>query len=330
MSRVCFIGASGHYRYAIDGLKARPDSSAVAIAPGCEGEDITAAVARISSLGSSPRIYEDYREMLDKEAPDVAVINSYFAFNAKIAIEALNRGIHVFVEKPVATSFEDLELLKEAHASSGKKLAAMLGLRYAPHFYTAWKAVRDGAVGEVRLMTAQKSYRLGERGPNYRKRELYGGTIPWVGSHAIDWLYWFGNKKFVSVMASHSSKCNRGHGDLEVTAICHFVLEDEVLAAVNIDYLRPSTAPSHDDDRARIAGTAGVIEVRSGKVYLISEERSGIQEIAPTIPGTIFGDFLDEVNGRGQCLVSAEDSFYVTEACLRARESADTGQIVFF
>jgi len=330
MLKVCFIGSSGHYRYALDGFRFIPDASAVAVAPGCEGEDVDAAIARISNAGQSPRKYEDYREMLDREKPDVAVINTYFAFNAGIAVEALERGINVFVEKPVGTTFEDLERVRTALAASGKKLAAMLGLRYAPHFYTAWKAVREGAVGEVRLMTAQKSYRLGERGPNYRKREIYGGTIPWVGSHAIDWLYWFGNKRFKSVMASHSRCCNRGHGDLEMTAVCHFTFEDEVLGAVNIDYLRPSTAPSHDDDRARIAGTSGVIEVRTNKVYLIGEQRSGVQELAVDNPGSIFADFVAEIRGEGKCLVSAEDSLYVTEACLRARESADTGRLVTF
>lgn len=330
MARVCFVGSSGHYPYALEGMKARPDASAVAVAPGCEGEDIERVATRLSSLGNAPRVYEDYREMLDSEQPDVAVINTYFALNAGIVIEALNRGIHVFVEKPVATTLEDLERVKAAHAASGKKLAAMLGLRYAPHFYTAWKAVREGAIGAVRLITAQKSYRLGQRGDNYKKRELYGGTIPWVGSHAIDWLYWFGNKRFLSVVASHSSMHNRGHGDLEMTAICHFVMEDELLAAANIDYWRPSTAPSHDDDRIRVAGTTGVIEVRSGKAYLISEERTGVEELPNAVPGNIFSDLLDEISGHGQCLVSAEDSFYVTEACLRARESADTGQMVYF
>lgn len=330
MLRVCFIGSAGHYKYALDGLKVKTDARAVAVAPGCDGEDISAVVTRLEDTGHSAKAYEDYREMLDQETPDVAVINTDFSLNSQIAVEALNRGMHVFVEKPVATTLGDLDRVRQALDESGTKLAAMLGLRYTRHFYTAWKAVRDGAVGEVRLMTAQKSYRLGERGPNYRKRELYGGTIPWVGSHAIDWLYWFGNKKFQSVTASHSSMHNRGHGDLEITAICHFTLEDEVLGAANIDYLRPSTAPSHDDDRVRVAGTSGVIEVRAGKVYLISEKRSGIQELALSDPGTLFGDFLDEIEGRGQCMVSAEDSLYVTEACLRARDSADTGKIVTF
>ena len=60
--------------------------------------------------------------------------------------------------------------------------------------------MRDGTVGQIRLMNAQKSYKLGRRNEFYKIRSTYGGTIPWVGSHAIDWLYWFSGEKFESVL----------------------------------------------------------------------------------------------------------------------------------
>ena len=44
----------------------------------------------------------------------------------------------------------------------------------------------------------------------------------------------------------------------------------------------------------------------------------------------IFVDFVNQVRKEGKCLVSAKDSFVVTEACLRAREAADKQQIVYF
>ncbi|MFE5319272.1 hypothetical protein ACFQ88_11245 [Paenibacillus sp. NPDC056579] len=43
-----------------------------------------------------------------------------------------------------------------------------------------------------------------------------------------------------------------------------------------------------------------------------------------------FADFVRQINGEGRCLVSAEDSFYVTEACLRAFMSADEIRVVRF
>jgi hypothetical protein len=65
-------------------------------------------------------------------------------------------------------------------------------------------------------------------------------------------------------------------------------------------------------------------------VYLINDEVDGVREV-PLLPRqNIFIDFLRQVRGEGKCLVSAHDSFYVTEACLKARQSADEKKIILF
>jgi len=328
--KIVIIGASGHYSYAIEGIREDGDVIVAGVAPGSEGEDIGPTYNAACRIGHTPRVYDDYRTMLDELKPDVAVINCFFGHHAAVTLQVLERGIHVFVEKPVATTFEDLERLKAAYSLSGVHLAAMFGIRYSPHFLTAWNLVKDGAVGKIRLMNAQKSYKLGHRSEFYKSRSTYGGTIPWVGSHAIDWLYWFSGEEFRSVFASHSTGYNRDHGELEVSALCHFTFSNEVLGSVSIDYLRPQQAPTHDDDRLRLVGTRGVLEVRDGRVYLINDKMKGIGEV-PLMPGqNIFADFLRQIRGEGQCLVSAHDSFYVTEACLKARQSADEGKVIYF
>lgn len=268
--------------------------------------------------------------MLDTLRPDVAAVDCHFARHADIGTETLRRGIHLFLEKPLATELEELHALRLAYDASDAQLAAMHGLRYAPAFQAAWEAVQDGAIGRIRLMHAQKSYRLGQRPAIYRRRESYGGTIPWVGSHAVDWLLWFAGTEFRSVYAVHSRQDNDGHGDLEMTALCQFQMAGDIQASVSLDYLRPASAPSHADDRIRIAGTAGVIEVRDGQALLIGADNGGIQplELKPQ-PG-IFEDFVSQLLTGEACRISAEQSFAVTEACLLARASADTGQAIAF
>ncbi|MFO7154433.1 MAG: Gfo/Idh/MocA family oxidoreductase [Caldicoprobacter oshimai] len=328
--KVVIIGSSGHYNYAIEGIREDKDVTIVGVAPGSEGEDVSPAYQAACKIGHAPKVYDDYRIMLDEVKPDIAVVNCFFGHHARVTMQVLERGIHAFVEKPVATTFEDLEQLKEAHSRSGVHLAAMFGIRYSAHFITAWNLVKDGVVGEIRLMNAQKSYKLGQRSDFYKSRSTYGGTIPWVGSHAIDWLYWFSGQKFESVFASHSTRYNLEHGDLEVSALCHFTFSNEVFGSVSIDYLRPKQAPTHDDDRLRLVGTRGVLEVRNGKVYLINDDIDGIREV-PLLPKqNIFIDFLRQIRGEGECLVTAHDSFYVTEACLKARQSADEGKVIRF
>lgn len=327
---ICIVGDAGHTNYVLDAVKLDSSLRIVGIAPGVSDESVAGLLEKVKKTGLNPDVYDDYVSMFEKIKPDIVVAASQFHKQAAITIEALKRDIHVFVEKPVATTMEDLEELRSIYKKSKAQLAAMFGIRYETWFMTAWKLVQQGAIGKIRLMNGQKSYKLGSRPDFYKKRDTYGGTIPWVGSHAVDWLYWFSGERFKNVFASHSSQYNQNHGDLEVTALMQFNFTNQVMGAVNIDYLRPASAATHGDDRIRIAGTEGVIEVRDQKVFLINNQNDGTQEIELEENDGIFLDFIRQIRGEGECLVSAEDSFYITEACLKARESADKGKIVYF
>lgn len=327
--RVCIIGSTGHVGYVLQDT-GKTDADIVGISPGSPGEDVLGLYEEIKRFSPQTRVFEDYRHMLDELRPDVAVVACHFADHVKATIEALERGIHVFTEKPIATTLTDLDSLWKIYREANVHLAAMLGIRYHPAFLTAWDSVRHGAIGRVRLVTAQKSYKLGRRAAFFQERRSYGGTIPWVGIHAIDWLHWFSGERFVSVFASHSSLHNRDHGELEVTANCHFNLTNEVVASASMDYLRPDNAYSHDDDRLRVVGTDGIMEVRNGSAYLLNADNDGSKSL-PLLPRRgIFADFVAQIRGEGRCLVSAEDSFYATEAALLARQSADEGQLITF
>jgi len=322
------IGVRGHYGYVLDGLPRLPVVQVAGVSAGADGDDVTPLAAGCKAAGRAAPVFDDYREMLDSVRPDVVVVAGPFERTAEMCIEAFRRGAHVFSEKPVAMTLDELDELAAAYARSGKHLAAMMGLRYEPHVYTAWRAVLGGAIGEVRLIDARKSYKLGRREAFYHSRRTYPGTIPWVGSHAIDWIRWFAGGEFETVFARHSTRHNRSHGELESAALCQFTLTGEVLASVSIDYFRPDAAGTHGDDRVRAVGTEGVIEVSGGKVLLADGD--GERELAAECDRQIFQDFVGAIEGGGECLISAADTLAVTEACLLARQSADEGRIVTF
>lgn len=332
MKKVCFVGACGHSGSAMSAISNHPELFSVpAVSPGAPGVVMTGLVKRLIDKGlPSPKVYDDYREMLDTEQPDILVVDAYFCDHAEMSMEGLKRGIHVYCEKPAATTLGDLDRLEAVYREAKEKgvhFAYMLTTRYDPWFYTAYQAVQQGAIGEIRMLNGQKSYKVGKRGPLFHKRETYGGTIPWVGIHALDWVLWFSGKRVKTVSAVQSSMANNDNGTMEATAICLFQLEDEVVAHINIDYLRPQTAESHGDDRLRIAGTDGVIEVRSGKVYLINGEAEGQRELPLLEPPQIFEDFAGSLEGK-TALITGEQSLYFTRVCLTAQKAADTGEII--
>jgi predicted dehydrogenase len=270
--------------------------------------------------------------MLERANPQTVIVCDVFEAHARMCIDAIERGVHVLTEKPAALTFEELSRLKDACARHPNvHLAGLMFSRYDAGFYTAWRLIRDGAIGDVRMIDARKSYKLGKREPFYSDRATYGGTIPWVGSHAIDWIMFLGAQPFQSVSAMHSAAHNGGHGTMERSAVCQFGLVGERFASVSIDYFRPANAPRHGDDWVRVVGTEGVIEARPDSVKLINRENDGSTPVATIAPErTFLEDFIAHAEGRARALVDATSTLALTDACLRARQAADDGRVCRF
>ena len=289
-------------------MKARFDTEFVGMAPESLHEELTA------SFDPAIPFYTDYLAMLNEVRPDLAVVSPVFGHTGRAILACAERGIDVFAEKPVAATIEELNAVEAAVRENGIRFCAMHYLRYAPAFYHGAKLVRSGAIGEVRMVTAQKSYRYGKRPAWYHDRALYGGTIPWVGIHAIDWIYHFTGKRFLSVNTRVVGR------DPEMAALCQFEMEDGAIGGMNLDFYRPNQATTHGDDRIRCVGTAGVLEVRGGEILLINGE--GEQILRPTEAPELLEEFL----GGGES-VPPEEIFYLTRVAILARDAADRNEI---
>lgn len=329
--KVVQIGAAGHYAYALATMKKYGMDFAAVCYP--DAEDGAERAARVfARMGFEPRVYDDAVTMLTLEKPDIAIINTVMYENGRYAEIALKMGISVFCEKPVATTETKLEsLIATYYEAKAKKpnlcFCGMFGIDYLPHFETAYRFVKTGGIGEVMLANGQKSYRMGRREKFYSDREKYGGTIPWVAIHAIEWITRIGGLRPVMATACGNTACNAGNGTMEASTLSLFACEGGKMASVSADVMRPAKAPTHDDDRLRLVGSKGVLEVRFGKVFVIDEEGERELPLVET-EKELFEEFVLEIEGKGKCRVSAEDAFFATRVALAARESQDTGKNV--
>ena len=323
MIRVCIIGNSGHAATVTRALPRLPQVEVTGWCRAWEGEPMTEVLDDFKKLNISPTEYPDYRQMTEAEKPDVLVADGLFCDHEEMTVYGLSRGMHVYCDKPLALDLKGLERVQKSAESAKGLLWAMQTARYDPWFYTAKCLIEEGAIGEIRLLSAQKSYRLGQRAPFFRQRELHGGLIPWVAIHGIDFIRYLYPKAAKQVFASHSAVGNGGYGDLEVSAQLMLEMENGVTAQVSADYLRPANAVTHGDDRVRAAGTDGVLEVRDDQVWLINAQHDGRTPIPLRQCPMIFEDFIHTIEGRGVGLLNLSESIEDSRLALLARDSAD-------
>ena len=313
------IGASGHHHQISDAVDAGLINPPCAVAAASPREDMV----KLAALAGG-KLYDDYKEMLEAEKPAVAVINPWYGYIAPVTEYCLKNGIHVYSEKPLAADFEQFESLKRTYEASGLDLGCMLNLNCCSWYKAIENAINDGEIGPVRFIHGQKSYRMGIRGEHYHKRSDYSGTIPWISIHAVDWVLRLGGR-CQWVAASHTRIENRGNGEMESAAAVLLQLENGVIGTVDTDFLRPVGSARHDDDRLRVTGTKGMLEVIDGRVYL--ENDLPRRELVNPEGENPFIRFVKGI-GTAQNRKLAEEAFEDTRICLLARQAADEGQVV--
>jgi len=325
MLRVAFLGRSGHAYVALRSISETEDAELVAYATIPPEEPPDYFDAWNDQMGDATG-YESWQELIDQEKPDLVQVSGAYYQNGDVAAYAAERGCHVLVEKPIATTLEQLAALKKAVDKGGVRLTAMLGTRLAPPYQAARKAVDDGAIGEPVLVYAQKSYKFGTNRPDwYGVREKYGGSIPWITIHMVDMINYLLGDPFASVVATHKTfTVGATHPECEDVMAMLFELRNGGAAALNGDYLRPPGAESHGDDRIRIVGTTGVVEVLFDQATLIDAE--SCRELSLEERGdNIFLNFVRHLAHGEDHILGPNDAFRSTEVALKARESADKG-----
>ena len=326
--RVGLIGTIGHIKYVLDGIPELEDVELTAAAKAIPDDDLANA-RKQPAFSATTVCYEDWREMLDKESLDIVSVCRPYPMNTEASIEALQRNIHVISEKPVATSLENLDRLEAAIQSSEARLTAMFGMRYTPALQALHKSVSSGAIGTPVLASGQKSYKFGTRPEFFRHRETYGGSILWVAIHAVDFMRWVGGFEYTQVAALHGNTVKTEYPGCEDTGGILFQLSNGGTGIVSLDYLRPSSAGTHGDDRLRIVGSEGVVEMTdSGARATMIREGTETVDLPLNKPGNLLIDLVGELRGESTHIIASNESTYVTRICLLARDAADRNEIL--
>jgi predicted dehydrogenase len=327
--RLGLIGSTGHWRTYAPALKSIPDLTLVAVAT-AGPEETTGAFDHAPGLTIDTHRYDDARKMLDSERLDVVQVscrNDQIPVWSRVCLE---RGLPVMAEKPLAMDLSSLEGLFHAARENKAALVPMHTMRNVSELAAVREAVHAGAIGTPLVSFSQKSYKWGKTRPEfYRSRATFPGLAPWVGIHAFDWLHWVLGDVFTEVQGREAATAYPEYPACASQAAFVLAMQNGGVASLTLDYLRPETAPTHGDERLRIAGTRGVIETAlvERKVALISAGKP--PAILPLVPQPdIFTQFARSLRGEAPPPLTVAEGCRITEIAIKAQQAADTGKSV--
>lgn len=230
-TRVAILGLGGAAdRILLPGLRGVAEVDLVA---GCDPNAATRE--RAAQRWSIPRVYERPEQMLDTEKPEVVVVATPPLTHPELCLLALERGCHVFCEKPFMPSLEDADRVIDAAHKRNRVLAVNNQYYQMPVFKTAKARIERGDAGRLHFIEVnQRMYLLpadegGWKAALQDRRVLYE-----FGTHALDLVCQF----FGAYPVSLTARTTQG----DALVVLRLDFPDERVAQVTFN--RVSRAPT--------------------------------------------------------------------------------------
>ncbi len=148
-----------------------------------DANQLDPAVADVERrTGKAPKKYKDFRELLDREKPQIVIVATPDHWHPLITIAAVQAGAHVYVEKPVGhTIYEGRAMVKAARAND-RVVQVGTHRRVSPHNMAAMRFLKEGKAGKIGMIRAFVHYPGGPGTPE-------PDSDPPPG---LDWDFWCG------------------------------------------------------------------------------------------------------------------------------------------
>ena len=161
------------------------------------------ALSRFATEYNVENTYNDLRQMLEKQNPDILVIATWPSSHLKNVLEAVRCGVKgILVEKPIAVNTSQLEQMIQVTERANIILMEAFMYRHHPLTLAVKEKIEEGAIGEVRYARSSFSTGLTDR-TNWRLRgDLGGGAVMDLGCYCINIIRYVMGQEPQSVWAT--------------------------------------------------------------------------------------------------------------------------------
>lgn len=346
--RIGLIGAGNIANTHMENYKNVKDGEVVAICDIDKGK-----AERLAKKYGVEKFYGSMEEMIASETLDAVDVCVWNVNHAKCSIYAMEHGLHVVCEKPMAYNAEEAAEMKAVSEKTGKMLMIAFVTRYADETRVVKDYIDKGYLGDIYYAKAQYVRRHGNPGGWFAdKSKSGGGPVIDLGVHVIDRArYLMGLPKPVSVYAvTYDYLKNRTNLKTNVgwrpegsskEDICN--VEDFATALIRFDngaVIQLETSYSINDlpkSGLTLCGTKGGMKTGDGPLTLYTEMNDYMVDVkidasnmADSKPGFTaeLEEFVDCVLGRKTITATAEDGLECMKILDAIYESARTGHEV--
>ncbi len=149
-----------------------------------------------AAAAASVPAFADHRELLRQVAPDALAIFTPHLSHYRLAMDALQAGCHVFIEKPLSTNVQEAADIVSLARGRNLKVGVGHQFRLCPSLVEARRRLAAGAIGPVRLVTAilarpwLTTLASEESTWRFNPRRSGSGILADAGDHLVDALLW--------------------------------------------------------------------------------------------------------------------------------------------
>lgn len=297
-------------------------------------------------LSSDIHLYNDFESMLQKEKPDLVAIATESGKHAEIALKCLDYGCNVIIEKPIALSLHDADMIIEKSKRLGLKVCVNHQNRFNKSILKVREAIDKKRFGKMFYGTAHIRWC---RDHEYYDRADWRGTWLQDGGalmnqciHNIDLLRWMMGDEIEEVVGM-TDKLNHPYIQAEDFGIALIKFKS---GAYGIIEGTTDVYPSNLEETIYLFGEKGTVKVGGESVNRIEEWRfsdmldnpeeviNKFHESPPNVYGfghkPLYADMIDAINNNRKPFVDAEAGRRALELVLGIYKSSYMKEIVKF
>lgn len=291
------------------------------------------------------RLYTDYKVLIAETNPDLVSIATESGLHAQIAIDCIEKGIHVIIEKPMAMSLQDADRMIELSQRNGVKVSACHQNRFNTAVQEMRKALEQGRFGKlshgsihVRWNRNKEYY---EQAPWRGTWEQDGGALMNQCIHGIDLLRWMMGDEIEEV---YGVTRQQFHHYLEAEDTGMAVVKFENGAVATIEGTT-NVYPQNLEETLYLFGEKGTVKLGGTStnnidVWEFADEtekdcaNKRLQEATSNVYGNgharLFADVISAIREDRQPYVDAYAGRRALELVLAIYKSQKTGKAVAF